>query len=67
MPDRGLLGRAEPSLRHGGTAMGEHSEVYIAFDRAKLKHAVAIAQAGREGEFRFWVRLDATMSVRALR
>jgi transposase len=33
--------------------MGEHSEVYVAFDTAKLKHAVAIAEAGREGEVRF--------------
>jgi transposase len=33
--------------------MGEHSEVYVAFDTAKLKHAVAIAEAGRDGEVRF--------------
>jgi transposase len=30
--------------------MGEHSEVFVAFDTAKLKHAVAIAEAGREGD-----------------
>ena len=33
--------------------MGEHSEVFVAFDTAKLKHAVAIAEAGRGGEIRF--------------
>ena len=27
--------------------MGEHSEVYVAFDTAKLKHAVAVAEGGR--------------------
>lgn len=33
--------------------MGEHSEVFVGFDTAKLKHAVAIAEGGREGEVRF--------------
>ena len=33
--------------------MGEHSEVYVAFDTAKLKHAVAVAEGGRGGEIRF--------------
>ena len=33
--------------------MGEHSEVFVAFDTAKLKHAVAIAEGGREGEIRY--------------
>lgn len=33
--------------------MGEHSEVYVGFDTAKLKHAVAVAEAGRLGEVRF--------------
>lgn len=33
--------------------MGEHSEVYVAFDTAKLKHAVAIAEGVRGGEIRF--------------
>jgi transposase len=36
-----------------GRAMGEHSEVYVAFDTAKLKHAVAVAEGGRGGEIRF--------------
>jgi transposase len=36
-----------------GRAMGEHSEAYVAFDTAKLKHAVAVAEGGRGGEIRF--------------
>jgi transposase len=36
-----------------GRTMGEHSEVYVAFDTAKLKHAVAVAEGGRAGEIRF--------------
>jgi transposase len=33
--------------------MGKHSEVFVAFDVAKRKHAVAIAEGGRTGEVRF--------------
>jgi transposase len=33
--------------------MGKYSEGFIAFDTAKLKHAVAIAEGGRQGEIRF--------------
>jgi len=33
--------------------MGKHSEVFVAFDVAKKKHAVAIAEAGWAGEVRF--------------
>ena len=33
--------------------MGELSEVYVAFDTAKLKHAVAMAEGSREGEVRY--------------
>jgi transposase len=33
--------------------MGEYSEVFVAFDVAKKKHAVAIAEGGRQGEVRF--------------
>ena len=50
---RGLLGQAEPSLMHGGRTMGKYSEVFVAFDVAKKKHAVAIAEGGRTGEVRF--------------
>ena len=33
--------------------MGRHSEVFVAFDVAKKKHAVAVAEGGRSGEVRF--------------
>jgi hypothetical protein len=33
--------------------MGEYSEVFVAFDVAKMKHAVAVAEGGRSGEVRF--------------
>jgi len=38
--------------------MGEHSEVFVAFDVAKKKHAVAIAEGGRTGEVRFLGDVD---------
>ena len=33
--------------------MGKHSEAFVAFDVAKKKHAVAVAEGGRTGEVRF--------------
>jgi transposase len=33
--------------------MGDDSAAYVAFDTAKLHHAVAIAEEGRTGEVRF--------------
>ena len=33
--------------------MGKYSEVFVAFDVAKKKHAVAIAEGGRTGEVQF--------------
>src|ERR1700733_4680828 len=38
---------------HGGRTMGKYSEVFLAFDVAKKKHAVALAEGGRTGEVRF--------------
>src|SRR6202158_4442567 len=38
---------------HGGRTMEKYSEVFVAFDVAKKKHAVAIAEGGRTGEVRF--------------
>ena len=38
---------------HGGRTLGKHSEVFVAFDVAKKKRAVAIAEGGRTGEARF--------------
>lgn len=33
--------------------MGEYIEAFVAFDVAKMKHAVAVAEGGRTGEVRF--------------
>ena len=33
--------------------MGQYSEAFVAFDVAKRKHAVAVAEGGRQGEIRF--------------
>ena len=38
--------------------MGEDSELFVAFDVAKKKHAVAIAEGGRRGEIRFVGAID---------
>ena len=38
--------------------MGNHSEVFVAFDTSKLRNSVAIAEAGRTGEVRFFGEID---------
>lgn len=38
--------------------MGHHSEAFIGIDTSKLKNAVAIAEAGRGGEVRYWGEID---------
>jgi transposase len=38
--------------------MGEYREAFVAFDVAKLKHAVAIAEGGRCGEVRFFGEVE---------
>ena len=40
--------------------MKDHSEVFVAFDVAKLKNAVAIAQGGRDGEVRYLGEIKST-------
>jgi transposase len=40
--------------------MGEYSEAFVAFDVAKMKHAVAIAEGGRTGEVRFLGEIENT-------
>lgn len=35
-------------------------EVFVGIDVAKLRHAVAIADAGRDGEIRYMGELDAS-------
>jgi transposase len=38
--------------------MGDYSEAFVAFDTSKARNAVAIAEAGREGEIRFLGEID---------
>jgi transposase len=38
--------------------MKKYSEVFIAFDTAKKKHAVAIADGGHDGEIRYFGEID---------
>lgn len=38
--------------------MGHHSEAFIGIDTAKLRNAVAIAEAGRKGEVRYLGEID---------
>jgi transposase len=40
--------------------MGEDSRVYVAFDVAKAKHAVAVAEPGRTGELRYLGEIENT-------
>ena len=40
--------------------MRDHSEVFVALDTSKLRNAVAIAEAGRDGEVRFLGEIDNT-------
>jgi transposase len=40
--------------------MAHHSEAFVAFDTAKLRNAVAVADAGRNGEIRYLGEIDNT-------
>ena len=40
--------------------MAEDKEAFIGIDVAKLRNAVAIADAGRDGEVRFYGEVDAS-------
>ena len=42
--------------------MGHHSEAFIGIDTSKLKNAVAIADAGRDGEVRYLGEFDTTVA-----
>jgi transposase len=55
-----LLGRAEPILITGGRAVSDYREAFVGIDVAKLRNAIAIADAGREGEVRFFGEVDAS-------
>lgn len=39
--------------------MGQNSEIFVGLDVAKARHAVAIAEGGRQGEIRFIGEIDA--------
>jgi transposase len=45
--------------------MSEHSVAYVALDTSKLHNAVAIAEAGREGEVRYLGEIDNTTAATA--
>jgi hypothetical protein len=57
---RGLLGRTEPILITGGRAVADYKEAFVRIDVAKLKNTVAIADAGWEGQVRFFGEVDAS-------
>lgn len=40
--------------------MDDHSEAFVGIDTSKLKNAVAIAEAGRGGEVRYWGEIDSS-------
>ena len=40
--------------------MAHHREAFVAFDTAKLRNAVAVADAGRSGEIRYLGEIDNT-------
>jgi hypothetical protein len=50
---RGLLGRAESILSTEDEPMDGDRGAFIAFDTAKLKNAIAVAEGGRAGETRY--------------
>ena len=39
--------------------MEQHTEVFVGLDVAKVRHAVAIAESGRDGEVRFFGEINA--------
>ncbi|RWK79844.1 MAG: IS110 family transposase [Mesorhizobium sp.] len=55
-----MLGRAEPILITGGRAVADYREAFVGIDVAKLRNAIAVADAGREGEVRFFGEVDAS-------
>ena len=42
--------------------MADYREAFIGIDVAKLRNAIAIADAGRDGEVRFFGEVDASNS-----
>src|SRR6476661_755547 len=54
----GRVVRAPP--HQGGRSMAEATEAFVGIDVAKLRNAVAVADAGRDGEVRFYGEVDAS-------
>ena len=40
--------------------MGQSTEAFIGIDAAKKRNAIAVAEAGRDGEVRYWGEVDAS-------
>src|SRR5437660_837875 len=53
----GRVVRAPP--HQGGRSMAETTEAFVGIDVAKLRNAVAVADAGRDGEVRFYGEVGA--------
>lgn len=45
--------------------MGDYSDAFVGFDTSKLRNAVAIAEAGRGGEVRFFGEIENTPAATA--
>src|SRR5918912_1963295 len=54
----GRVVRAPP--HQAGRSMAETTEAFVGIDVAKLRNAVAVADAGRDGEVRFYGEVDAS-------
>src|SRR4029453_1526575 len=48
----------EPSLMRGGRTMKQYTEAFVGIDTAKNKHALAIADPGRDGAIRYLGEID---------
>jgi len=42
-----------PILSAGGRAVKQYTEIFVGLDVAKSRHAVAVAEDGRQGEVRY--------------
>src|SRR5215475_10281975 len=56
--DEGCSDGPSRASMHRGRTMGKHKLAFVAFDSAKEKHAVAIADDGRDGEVRYLGEID---------
>src|SRR5215469_12188193 len=58
--ERGLPGWSGPILNAQGTSHDEMWEVFVGIDTVKARNAIAIAEAGRQGEVRYLGEFDNT-------